>query len=589
MGCKWCTTRKARNLINLNLDSKIQDDIDFTFIPIDEFLCPVCGCISIILSNSINNGIIKYYCKNDGEKSLKIEDFIKSTITSDYQCFNQKCEKCSNGYKKYKKLNSNEKKDEKKSNKDNKENKEINDYNDSNIFKYCYICKKVLCQGCYEKDFNDHKTKCIKINELKEKCYMHFGESYKSFCLDCQEHICESESSLHEGHEKQSLSFFTDEEIKKSINIILKKNQEILNIIKFNNIILGNYTKYMNSNSYNSINNMKNTISKMYEDKKDKENKLKYIDLLIYKYEKDYDIQKNALKNVEEKLSLTLNGNEEILDLKNKKINDEKLNDISRIKFNSLKVINLSNNGIKNINIEIFKKMKCPLLEILDLSSNEIENIKPIKDLPFKNLKQLYLQRNKIKDITPLKLPNEYLKNLELLRLDDNEFPTSQNNINILNNYKNIIYKKYNIEEFNKFYNKEEKSINLSNLKAQRANLIKDLYLMIINHPDEEIEELNLNNNNLEDLSKLHLIPFPILKKLNLADNKIKDLNFLIKMDLSNLTHISLNNNEIKDISPLIKAEKLEIVDLLNNPILEDNQNKLTLYYLNTKNIKVIK
>ena len=298
MGCKLCKTKKGINITSLNINYTIQDDIDFTSIPIDEFLCPKCGCISIILSNSISNNEIAYYCRNEGVVHIEVEEFFIETKVSEFQYLKQKCEECK---KSYIELNNDKIKDKKDINK-------IIDYINSNIFKYCYICKKIFCNKCYENQghkcnkIKGNNGKFIKINEAKGKCPIHFGERYKYFCLDCQEHICKDEFGLHSGHELQDLSDLRDKFEKNFRNIILEKNKQILNIIKFNNNILSEN----NNNYYKSITNMKESITKDND-------KSEYIDLLINKYDKDNKIQNTALKNVNKNFSRKLNGKEKIL------------------------------------------------------------------------------------------------------------------------------------------------------------------------------------------------------------------------------------------------------------------------------------
>jgi Leucine-rich repeat (LRR) protein len=87
-----------------------------------------------------------------------------------------------------------------------------------------------------------------------------------------------------------------------------------------------------------------------------------------------------------------------------------------------------------------------PHLEILDLSLNQICSLKFLEGMKFEKLKTLYLNNNKINNISPLMKINEdvknadkiYLPKLSIISLKNNNFdPKEEGNKAILRNLKN--------------------------------------------------------------------------------------------------------------------------------------------------------
>ncbi|MCL6613194.1 MAG: leucine-rich repeat domain-containing protein [Firmicutes bacterium] len=138
---------------------------------------------------------------------------------------------------------------------------------------------------------------------------------------------------------------------------------------------------------------------------------------------------------------------------------------------------------------------QCQYLQSLSISGNNISNIDVLCNLTC--LKELYLSRNNIQQIEPLK----YLTRLQKLDLSDNNI--------------------YNID-------------CLSNLK--------------------NLKELNLANNNVEEIEALkHLTK---LQQLDLSYNKIDDINAL--KDLKNLKELRLFfDRGGLDLSPGTEARKI--------------------------------
>ncbi|MBM7835573.1 leucine-rich repeat domain-containing protein [Clostridium sardiniense] len=222
--------------------------------------------------------------------------------------------------------------------------------------------------------------------------------------------------------------------------------------------------------------------------------------------------------------------------------------------------------NIKNLTKEELESFK----EDLDLSNLNIESIEGLQYC--KNLKRLYLNKNKISDLNPLK----DLTSLQTLSL-------SENNIKDLSGLKNL------------------KNLNLLNLSNNILVNIDELYNL------KELEVLILMNNNISDLTPLtnllklnylilgknkitDLIPIKNLEQLemlNLGDNNISNINDI--KNLSKLETLILENNFIEDITPLENLIELKDLNLYGNRIKNisalKNLNKLDYLYLSNQSI----
>ena len=76
------------------------------------------------------------------------------------------------------------------------------------------------------------------------------------------------------------------------------------------------------------------------------------------------------------------------LKLINKKINDDKLEILSKIEFNNLKELNLSENLISDISL--LEKVNLNNLTFLKINYNEISDISKLKKVKFEKIKELH-------------------------------------------------------------------------------------------------------------------------------------------------------------------------------------------------------
>ena len=509
-----------------------KDNTEINEIPDDQILCPQCELIPEILNVHTDSGHVELKCKYHGIIDMTIKDYYEKMKLSRFNYFNAQCSN----------INCNK----------IQNNKE-------EMFKYCIYCEKDFCPECAAnnnchlkkegKQKGSHIDACIPVNEKKNRCLEHLDSHINSFCIDCEENICDrEENKRHKDHEKINLTKFSDD-IQKYQNVIKEKNKMLYDIIRFNNLILNLYRKF--SYNYFHIISLIN-LGKSFEEENKRDPK--EIDCMIRGLEKKKKIQNEAIKSLQEQFKIDLNGEEIKLNLRKRNLGDEGLRLISKIQFKKLKSIDVSGNNITNI--DPLNDMNLPDLEYLNMSENEIRDINPIAELNSKKLKEILLQTNKIEDASPL-LKLE-LPELKILRIENNK------NIDFDSEYFKKLLKKYNtkiiyiertVEKFNKKYGCNltkknlENSIDLSGLEA-KDDLLQELYLMI--NPENKIKKLNLHNNKIKDASLLSRIPLKNLQILDISLNHIKNLKFITEMKFKKLTAIFLNDNQINDLSPLI-------------------------------------
>jgi len=209
------------------------------------------------------------------------------------------------------------------------------------------------------------------------------------------------------------------------------------------------------------------------------------------------------------------------LELDNSNLTSDDLKDLKY--FENLNSISLKNNNITSLDF----LSNLTSLEYVDLSNNKITDITPIGNL--KKLVTVNLADNNITDVTPL----SSLYELDDIILDNNN----------ITNYKNAFY-------------------DLSNLA-------------VLSLENCSIEELTLNSSN--DYSSLNLSKNPNLKLTNkvstyiveLNNNNLTDLSILDFFNETNLSSIDLSNNDIKNIDGLSKFKGIESLNLAHNKNIE--------------------
>ena len=102
----------------------------------------------------------------------------------------------------------------------------------------------------------------------------------------------------------------------------------------------------------------------------------------------------------------------------------------------------------------------------------------------------------------------------------------------------------------------------------------------------KDLKILDLEYNNISNITPLKLANFEKLEKLSFSFNKISDINILEKVNFKELKELDLYENDISDITVLknVKFEKLEKLDLRKNKI-EDISILKEVYFRKLKDL----
>ena len=450
----------------------------------------------------------------------------------------------------------------------------IND-NENNIKnRYKYICPYYNCQLIPEV-LNVHSEsgtillKCDR-GHLSELDILEYSK-----ILDEKDHL-NPEYFGNEDFESRE-----NDIINSSRKKIIEKEKELLNIIKFNKLILK--AQNVSPNNYNYSENLINIEKSIKEErsinsklddivKEDLENKKKEEKQVLNILKEKYYI--NLEKCIEkEELHLKLKGPRKETNYKNYLIE-----------------INLANNYITNLNP--IDNMLLPHLKIINFSDNKIKDITPLANLFSENLSEIYLQNNKIQDLRPFL--NSEFPLLDIFRVDGegnkNAFER-ENFKDVQKKYENIIYyKKKNWDYFNKEYHYNGNQMDYNNIfkldlsSRRKDKILIDLFPLIIDI--NKIKYLILEDNKLNDASLLTKMYLYNLEFLDLSFNFITNIKFMKKISkkFKKIKALYLNDNKINNISPLIEINqdgsidlilKLEVLTLKNNDLdLKDKKTK---------------
>ena len=344
-----------------------------------------------------------------------------------------------------------------------------------------------------------------KIKNFKKNFQINFdnceehNEKYKSYCLDCNEHLCEKcqKFGTHIGHYKINIIEIEPipEELKIIENIIDYYTNWIDNL-KRKNITLSKRVKEILNNEEKKIIKIKNQKIIKLNDKKEndleknKNEYLKDIKLMKEKYEKEikirkdiYQVKKNNIINEynlsKEKINFICSNKEEML----KKMIKDKFNYFNlreKIeKLNNIKKLNeLIYDTYNNYNYNFYNSININHLVIHYYNNNDhIKNniIKNILKDDFTNKIKLIIRKNQI-----------FKKESNKTRP---QFNDEDNRINIKNeeNEKNLEGKDLKVQNFNDEDEDNKSNLNLSSFK-KKSNF--DL----LNREPEKIIRLSLSD-----------------------------------------------------------------------------------------------
>jgi len=198
------------------------------------------------------------------------------------------------------------------------------------------------------------------------------------------------------------------------------------------------------------------------------------------------------------------------LDALSKKIGDEGLKALCGFKFKNLTQLLLEENNIKNIDC-LQKNYFGTNLIAIDLSSNKISNIDVLAKVNFPKLHHLFLNSNQISSI-------EVLSKVK--------FP-------------------------------ELKELNLSCNKIESITILEKVNFL-------QLKQFDLSRNQITDINILSKAKFPVLEELLLDQNQIYSIDVLVNINCENLKKLKLERNKIKNIDILEKVffKKLNYLSL---------------------------
>ena len=224
----------------------------------------------------------------------------------------------------------------------------------------------------------------------------------------------------------------------KDINEIIKKRKIKINLDN-NNLIQKDIEEIKDFIMTKEI-NKKNSNEYPYEYLSKNDIKNKRIEKLLSK-----------LKNLEQKVLsyFNLTGKEIYINLRNFNFNDTKLELLSGVEFKNLEEINLSHNIIKNIlPLKNFKTLKK-----FNISFNKINDLKALKEISKNNkeIKEINLRNNEIKDVEILK--HDIFPCMSKINLENNKILIQKDIdeiINIIKQRKKLCHD--NKDDFRNYY-----------------------------------------------------------------------------------------------------------------------------------------
>ena len=226
----------------------------------------------------------------------------------------------------------------------------------------------------------------------------------------------------------------------------------------------------------------------------------------------------------------------------------------------------------KEHNKDIISKYK-PEKKEIEIIKNNINIYQ--KDL---ELLECLVKINKTILETYEKHPNNYYHNINLTNiyqsLDKSKYEDFLNN----RNANKEILKEFN-DKFDKKVSGFEKELNFGKMKLGNSFLTS---LKKINF--DNLEVLNLENNDIDDISCFNNWKLERLKELNLSDNNITDISVIKEINnlCSNIEKIDLSNNQISSINAI---DNEKIINNLNIKEINLRHNKINYTSTEVKNI----
>jgi hypothetical protein len=234
----------------------------------------------------------------------------------------------------------------------------------------------------------------------------------------------------------------------------------------------------------------------------------------------------------------------------------------------TIKRINLENNSISSIDNDLLRLLGNYLEELIITGDYQINSLEFLTRYPLKNLRVLKLDRFNLSEINlgkiflnMTKLEIVYLRscqlkqipnllNIQILDLEHNQISDS---ISLSTSYIHLNLAKNFISEIILEKNLQLETLNLS------SNAITSIDFSNFN---ENLMNINLNYNRLVSIN-LNKLPNKLIS-LSLSHNLLKQIKFPIK---SSLLSLDLSFNQLKTIEKNILFEKLNYLNLQQNPL----------------------
>ena len=521
MGCNETRNkRKIKDEIQISLKDELLQ------IKNDQYSCTKCKRIPEIKEIDCENQNIVINCHEHGRQTVEMKYYFEEMKKN--TCYFQECSKCKITMEKSK-----------------------------NQLYHCLEDDKYYCK--------EHKPndEAIPIKEEGNKCHKHKDDKL-NFCKTCNRNIC-TKIYDHKGDNQYSSHNIKNHEVIQRQDYAPK--EEDLDLIylfqKLFSLILTSYEQYPN-NYYHCINitNLANFLKgsilidpKISINDNNNTNELK-INIILESIDRN---KKILIETFNQLFGCKITGDEEKINLRDKRIGDSGFKFLSKLELRKLKKLILFNNNLSNI--DELKNFNCPQLNTLNLGYNNIRDIDVFNEVHF-SLTELDLNYNRIESINVFENMNIIqLKDLKILKLFNNNFYLDQKNSNIMKqielklNQKNgklgaeVNNKHLNkIKSLDSFNNEFKTKISLTDVNIDLSSINNIQNEEIINklkHPFAEKLTLSkhIGKKFSKSFSKNLYKNIPNLS-LVISDNKptfIKNINssgIKFKKDLKNLKYI---------------------------------------------------
>ena len=477
---------KNKNKSQINISNE-EFNIDIIRgIPKDQYSCTKCKSVPEIKNIDFITGTLLLNCPNEhGEIRINIGEYFKQEFPHLY--YSSKCNLGGFQYNHF-----------------------------PTLFAFCTKCNDTFCPDCTNIDITNkrHKAYHIKVNELTNKCPIHFID-FNRYCFKCEKNLCleckceHSEKIQIPKPDKNHI-----DKLKEKKKRLEQKMQLQENLIKFLDTVIETWEKHpLNYYHSTNIENLANCID-------------------LNEGEADANLEAlNKLDHLEKKFQNTIS---------------EYLNIKLKVDFTGKK-INLNGKDLKNEDFKLLSYLELPNAEEIDLSHNKISDTSPLKNLKSPNLKKIDLSYNNIQGIHSIKkdvLEPKLFPVLIEIKLDHNE-KILKKDIEEIKNLLKITFIKESELEYE--LDKSEKQIRLFGENFFKKNQNKCKIKINDNSEKEKIIEFYKYDQYKEEKKILKITLF---MKNDVTDISGMFLNCKALKKIISIFDINSNTN-INDISEL--------------------------------------